>query len=113
MSTPPPGLDPAAIFDIVSKLGFPMLFIVGQLREWWYVKPHVELLSARLKELAAQLESSEQDAVRATGVAEDAHEIARQALELSRGIEAGLGRLEQAVLNLGEQIDAATKGTKQ
>jgi hypothetical protein len=112
MNTSPTGVDPAAIFDMVTKLGFPMLFVIGQMREWWYVKPHVELLTARLKELAAQLEHSEQDAARATGVAEEAHEIARQALELSRSIEAGMGRLEQVMLNVSAQLDELAKGER-
>lgn len=93
-------LDPIAILEMASKVGFPLIFIVGQMREWWYVKPHVELLTGRLKDMAAQLETSQQHAERATDIAENAQDIARQALEMSRHIEESIQRIDNRMAEI-------------
>lgn len=111
MATPNPTgnpFDPVAILEMASRVGFPLIFIVGQMREWWYVKPHVEMLTERLKEMATQLDTSEKHAERATDIAENAQDIARQALELSREIEDGIKRIDEQMTHVIALIERHT-----
>lgn len=71
------------VYDQVSRLGFPALFVVGQIRGWWFIKPYVDLLVTRIGEITSDLNAAREAGERATGIAEQSHLIAKQALEQS------------------------------
>lgn len=72
------------LYDSVSKLGFPILFVIGQLRGWWYVKPYVDMLISRISELIDELSLARLSAERATDLAESSNAIAKTSLEIAQ-----------------------------
>lgn len=81
------------LFKFLGQYGFPILFIVGQLQGWWYMRPHVLLLEKRISELTAQMEQTSRNEARAVAIAEQANTIAEQALGHSMSIEQKLDKL--------------------
>lgn len=81
------------LFKLASQLGFPLIFIIGQLREWWYIRPHVALMEQRMTEALAQVERARANEERAVKIAERSHQLAEQALTQSKAIELRLAEL--------------------
>lgn len=87
-------IDPAIVFDYLEKWGFPILFIVGQLLGWWYMKPHVELMAERVTEATSQVERSRANEERAIQIAQQSHDLARQTLEASKSIQEDVRKIQ-------------------
>ena len=66
----------------ISKLGWPALFVLGQMRGWWFVKPHIDFVLSKLQEVTQQLKEANDRADRAIAVAEGANRISQQAVDL-------------------------------
>lgn len=88
-------MDLQQFYEGISRLGWPALFVFGQMRGFWYVKPHVDFILEKLREVTGQLKDANERADRALNVAEGANAIASQSMELVKeGNEVAKGTAE-------------------
>lgn len=85
------------LFDLLSKFGFPIIFIIGQMMEWWYMKPHVRLLIGRIEESTQQVKLAQLNEAKATALAQESHAIAREALEIGKANERAIRELTAVI----------------
>ena len=78
---------------MLNQLGFPIIFIIGQIMGWWYMKPHVEMLLKHLDEAVKQVEAARATEERAVRLTEESHRLSKQALERTILIEQKIDRL--------------------
>lgn len=100
-------VTPKEIYDTISMLGWPALFVVGQLRGLWFVKPHVDFILMKLEEVTEQLKAAVAHAERATDLAEQAHDIAQMAYEQGRASQALLEENNALLKRVLAKVDPA------
>jgi hypothetical protein len=62
--------DLTALYDTISKIGFPMLFVFGLFKEWWVMGAQYRFVLTRLAELAGLVETQGADQARTMAIIE-------------------------------------------
>lgn len=85
------------IYDSINRLGFPLFFIFGALRGWWYLKPHVDLLIERMQEMNRLCGNLETQSRTAMAIATESNALAQRAIEMAETNDRKLDEIQTAL----------------